>query len=32
MNSLGRSQDVYDRFSAAVEVPLMVLVVLCCPF
>lgn len=31
MNSLGRSQDVYDRFSAAVEVPLMVLVVLWLP-
>jgi voltage-gated potassium channel len=31
MDSLGRSQDAYDRFSAAVEVPLMVLAVLWLP-
>ena len=27
MHNLGRSQDAYDRFSAAVEVPLLVLAV-----
>jgi len=27
MNNLGRSQDAYDRFSATVEVPLVVLAV-----
>jgi hypothetical protein len=27
MNNLGRSQDAYDRFCAAVEVPLLVLAV-----
>jgi voltage-gated potassium channel len=31
MNNLGRSQDAYDRFSAAVEVPLVVLAVLWLP-
>jgi voltage-gated potassium channel len=31
MNKLGRSQDAYDRFSAAVEVPLTVLAVLWLP-
>jgi len=31
MNSLGRSADAYDRFSAAVEVPLTVLSVLWLP-
>jgi voltage-gated potassium channel len=31
MNTLGRSQDAYDRFSAAVDVPLTVLAVLWLP-
>jgi voltage-gated potassium channel len=31
MNNLGRSQDAYDRFSAAVDVPLTVLAVLWLP-
>jgi voltage-gated potassium channel len=31
MNNLGRSQDAYDRFSGAVEVPLTVLAVLWLP-
>jgi voltage-gated potassium channel len=31
MNKLGRSQDAYDRFSAAVDVPLTVLAVLWLP-
>jgi voltage-gated potassium channel len=31
MNNLGRSQDAYNRFSAAVEVPLTVLAVLWLP-
>ena len=31
MNNLGRSQDAYDRFSAAVEVPLVVLAVVWLP-
>src|SRR5580658_4386595 len=31
MNNLGRSQDAYDRFSTAVEVPLVVLAVLWLP-
>jgi voltage-gated potassium channel len=31
MNKLGRSQDAYDRFSAAVEVPLVVLAVVWLP-
>jgi voltage-gated potassium channel len=31
MNNLGRSRDAYDRFSAAVEVPLLILAVLWLP-
>jgi hypothetical protein len=31
MNDPGRSQDAYDRFSAAVEAPLLVLAVLWLP-